>query len=205
VLLETHQLVSTVSSAHLEHHPVASVGRQIVEHRMLGEVEVLNTRDFSVEGGDLDVEQQFFEAFHEDLDVRVLLLGFFLQLVPESEGLARLFVLLQVDHLWILVSLLGAGLSIAFQFLQNDENVEDIAYLAVEFLTSSSLFADKSDDLAIPETLEDLFDEPFLDVVVSELIAEILFFLVVVGIFEELLLFLFDLLATNAELGCFGF
>ena len=97
------------------------------------------------------------------------------------------------------MSFFGSHGSIIVDFPHDDQHVEYRAYLISELRPSLALLCDEPADLLITKTLEYLFNEPLLDIVLSELNTLVELFRLKVSFRHIVLLFLFNLLLEDSE------
>ena len=76
----------------------------VAEHRVLGEVNVLKFYDFAVWTADLDLENETLKYFEEALEIGVLLLAKFDELIFEIYCFFHAFQVFLIDILLVRVS-----------------------------------------------------------------------------------------------------
>lgn len=99
--------------------------------------------------------------------------------------------------------MLGPGVAVVVEFSQDDEHVENHAYLFIKLRSFFALLSDELANLLVSEPLKNFLDEPLLDIVYSKLVAKLNFLGIGTCICEFLNLFLFllfDFLLEDSEL-----
>lgn len=170
MLLKCDQLVSTSISADFKHYAITSVWSQIGEDWMFREVKVLETDYFTIIWGNLNREDQILEEGDERFNMRISVSqGFFLEFFSEISGLESLFIFLDVDDFRVLHCVFFSLNCVVIDFLEDSQDINDIANFFSELWSCSPLLADKSDDFSVSKPLEDCSDKFILGVVLPKL------------------------------------